>query len=385
MSYRRPSDFPHDMVNVAKIRAKLERGGLLSMGLNDNHRDSIALSSAVSTSDEPQAANHSNSLDTRAKLRYTNPCEWHSRRKSYGFERMSSPEKTNLKNETSTDSGLGRSADLLNWYAASGNRPLNENLPDLNLSTTLTKHPIVENFYEEIDNSIHGDEVDGRNFARQSSLNDSKYYQKSETNATSVFLQKGPALKRVEFSKTEVHFATGTGRVNIIETDSKPPSTNNFRRKKTVTTTQRLVKSAKATSEYVPSSIASVEHSLRKESNSLGQSLIAGPLLRNAAAICDTKPPNVTVTVPIAAKRNLSYLQNKRDSYASVYGVDTIDYEAAENASLKGILKINPVLSEPIVSRANKDRSDDLRHSRSMKGKCKHIPISYSKIPIFLA
>lgn len=38
--------------------------------------------------------------------------------------------------------------------------------------------------------------------------------------------------KRVEFCKTEVHFAAESGRVNIVETDEKPPPTNNFRRRR---------------------------------------------------------------------------------------------------------------------------------------------------------
>lgn len=38
--------------------------------------------------------------------------------------------------------------------------------------------------------------------------------------------------KKVEFCKTEVHFAAESGRVNIVATDEKPPPTNNFRRRR---------------------------------------------------------------------------------------------------------------------------------------------------------
>ncbi|XP_075220425.1 uncharacterized protein LOC142323932 isoform X4 [Lycorma delicatula] len=38
--------------------------------------------------------------------------------------------------------------------------------------------------------------------------------------------------KKVEFCKTEVHFAAESGRFNIVETDGKPPSNNNFRRRR---------------------------------------------------------------------------------------------------------------------------------------------------------
>ncbi|RZF34484.1 hypothetical protein LSTR_LSTR011726 [Laodelphax striatellus] len=38
--------------------------------------------------------------------------------------------------------------------------------------------------------------------------------------------------KKVEFCKTEVHFAAEPGRFNIVETDGKPPSNMNFRRRR---------------------------------------------------------------------------------------------------------------------------------------------------------
>ncbi|BES97331.1 Hypothetical protein NTJ_10145 [Nesidiocoris tenuis] len=39
-------------------------------------------------------------------------------------------------------------------------------------------------------------------------------------------------VKKVEFCKTEVHFAPDSGKVNIVETDEKPPSSQLLRRKK---------------------------------------------------------------------------------------------------------------------------------------------------------
>jgi hypothetical protein len=39
-------------------------------------------------------------------------------------------------------------------------------------------------------------------------------------------------VKRVEFCKTEIHFAADSGKVNIVETDGKPPPTNKFRRRR---------------------------------------------------------------------------------------------------------------------------------------------------------
>lgn len=39
-------------------------------------------------------------------------------------------------------------------------------------------------------------------------------------------------IKKVEFCKTEVHFAAESGKVNIVATDDKPPPTQNFRRRR---------------------------------------------------------------------------------------------------------------------------------------------------------
>ncbi|XP_014214041.1 uncharacterized protein LOC106643413 isoform X2 [Copidosoma floridanum] len=45
-------------------------------------------------------------------------------------------------------------------------------------------------------------------------------------------LANGKPVKRVEFCKTEIHFAPDSGKVNIVETDGKPPPTNKFRRRR---------------------------------------------------------------------------------------------------------------------------------------------------------
>lgn len=39
-------------------------------------------------------------------------------------------------------------------------------------------------------------------------------------------------FSQVEFCKTEIHFAADSGKVNIVETNTKPPPTNNFRRRR---------------------------------------------------------------------------------------------------------------------------------------------------------
>lgn len=77
-----------------------------------------------------RAVHNTHSLETRQRPKDTSSSEWHLRRKSYGFEKMSPPESRSIfRVDASTDSGLGRSGEQLgNWSptersAAAANGP----------------------------------------------------------------------------------------------------------------------------------------------------------------------------------------------------------------------------------------------------------------------
>ncbi|XP_066998145.2 uncharacterized protein [Anabrus simplex] len=53
-----------------------------------------------------------------------------------------------------------------------------------------------------------------------------------DENSDDLLQQNGKKQKKVEFCKTEVHFAAESGRFNIVETDEKPPPSNMFRRRR---------------------------------------------------------------------------------------------------------------------------------------------------------
>ena len=53
-----------------------------------------------------------------------------------------------------------------------------------------------------------------------------------ETTSSNPQSSSGRGVKRVGFCKTEIHFAADSGKVNIVETDGKPPPTNKFRRRR---------------------------------------------------------------------------------------------------------------------------------------------------------
>lgn len=61
-------------------------------------------------------------------------------------------------------------------------------------------------------------------------LMDTSSAPKEET--TTQVVNGSKPVKKVEFCKTEIHFAADSGKVNIVETDGKPPPTNKFRRRR---------------------------------------------------------------------------------------------------------------------------------------------------------
>lgn len=185
------------------------------------------------------------STDTKVKYRETSTAlsDWHLRRKSYGFENMPAQSKEMSKMESSTDSGLGR--DM--WSSLeNNNKPrgtiitLGENETNssvlLNRDTNLSeqRESPTENGYE---NKRHSIAVDETKYVRDSKtlVNLNGLHSKEWNSSSSNLLdENGRRMKRVEFCKTEVHFAAESGRVNIVETDGKPPSTNNFRRRRRI-------------------------------------------------------------------------------------------------------------------------------------------------------
>ncbi|KAJ8910856.1 hypothetical protein NQ315_010802 [Exocentrus adspersus] len=109
-------------------------------------------------------------------------------------------------------------------------------------STTITipiakNNNVVDLFW----NDQHEKEIKRHSIA----VDESKYVLKSNENKfrrTSLALNDqfdddsngNRKPKKVEFCKTEVHFAAESGKVNIVATDEKPPPTQNFRRRRRI-------------------------------------------------------------------------------------------------------------------------------------------------------
>lgn len=288
------------------------------------------------------AQHNSKSLElrNRSKERELGLEDWHNRRKSYGFEKMFQPTDTFSNIESSTDSGIGRSSDLAsNWSPTVGggptiikfgdkstkpastsiclfngshliNEPLPENKPAPMMRRSFEKKDELKRHSIAVDESRFVDEHYQRATDRKTSMvHLNGNYEEKYSSHDGILDESARRHKRVEFCKTEIHFAAESGRVNIVETDGKPPSTSNFRRR-------RRSSGGTITDTYV---------------DSIGTEL---PLLQIKSA-ADQFDVNTMVTTTIGSVFGGSHGSND----------DTDDQ--SEDGLLRGILKNKPVKPKP--------------------------------------
>lgn len=198
-------------------------------------------------------------------------------------------------------------------------------------------------------------------------------------SSNSSQLHRSSAQKRVEFCKTEVHFAAESGRVNIVETDGKPPPTQNFRRRRRTASgpLQSLVKSASVSTSSTTSSISSssnVTHfgddpTIRSKpiaSSTVAYratlmdppELVTQPVAGTQVTVITTKPTKPTLEPRYSLLETTS--SASRHSYTSTSGVDTTDNETDELANIRGILKNKPIKPKPYHLGENIESADVL-------------------------
>ncbi|XP_018561019.1 uncharacterized protein LOC108903338 isoform X3 [Anoplophora glabripennis] len=139
--------------------------------------------------------------------------------------------------------------------------------------------------------------------------------------------------KKVEFCKTEVHFAAESGKVNIVATDEKPPPTQNFRRRRRIT------------------------GFLNEDFNKNGLPVLHfgdSSYEKTMFGLPDDLPDTKTTTFT-------SVYENEQPRVPSAFGVVTVNTnnnanndfmeedkrEQSENESIKGILKNKPIKPRP--------------------------------------
>ncbi|XP_036321547.1 pneumococcal serine-rich repeat protein [Rhagoletis pomonella] len=366
--------------------------------------------------DSPTNPKHnSHSLESRQKVKDTNSTEWHSRRKSYGFEQMSPPEnKSIFRMDASTDSGLGRSGELSNWSptesaaAAStaaaaaaratvihfGEPAKTVTQAHFRAGKSPARHTPDEDLHKRHSIAVDESQYVRDNLRKTSQVHLNGFYDTAELGSkpnmqlsrydsnpegsqgcnSTLFQRAQNAQKRVEFCKTEVHFAAESGRVNIVETDGKPPPTNNFRRRRRTTSgpLQSLTNSSASTAVTTTTAATASGNVTHFGDDRQRHRTIASSLVAYKATLME--PPDVveapvllpattgvTVSVQKLTACSDSYAEGTHASYASTTsGIDTTDNENDEIAGIRGILKNKPVKPKPYHLGENIDSADAL-------------------------
>lgn len=297
-----------------------------------------------------------NSLDTprnRVKDKDTPNEDWLLRRKSYAFEKMTHP-SVNLNNmDSSTDSGIGRSSDISSSWSNMENvgRGTVVTLGETNKLpiTNTTRITLNENGLSD-DSKRHSIAVDESRYVRKNAYNIFEKKTSVLVNSDSYSTvhegssdENNKKHKRVEFCKTEVHFAPDSGRVNIVETDGKPPSTNNFRRRRRTT-------SGNVGSSYLDAinSGMGVTHFGDTKSETL---VAAASSSESAAALVEISQSAQTVVTTSIGKVKITD--------GNRYENDETDMNL-DDGSIRGILKNKPVKPKPYHLGENMDDKESL-------------------------
>ncbi|XP_041977818.1 transcription initiation factor TFIID subunit 1-like [Aricia agestis] len=171
--------------------------------------------------------------------------DWNDRRKSYSFEdpapsqtsfnKRVRQEKDKFTFDSSTDSGICKSSEIVDdqrnfsHLDKSPFEPENNTFRDwLSKNRSYKMKPIKTKHFDDNSSNISLKSTGKVTITLPVTL-ESDTASESVSNSNEDSDRK---IKRVEFCKTELHFAAESGTVNIIATDEKPPPTNDFRRKR---------------------------------------------------------------------------------------------------------------------------------------------------------
>ncbi|XP_061728509.1 uncharacterized protein LOC133533541 isoform X1 [Cydia pomonella] len=175
--------------------------------------------------------------------------DWTNRRKSYSFEETDPLNETishcndTLAMESSTDSGICKSTEIVNDHADYEKKDRKYYPPEDSFKDWLNKNRLTS--FNKTNQYISNNR--GHNVVIEEPSESSITLQSAGKVSITVPItleseedyqhRKGieeadRRRKKVEFCKTELHFAAESGKVNIIATDEKPPPTNDFRRRK---------------------------------------------------------------------------------------------------------------------------------------------------------
>lgn len=179
--------------------------------------------------------------------------DWNSRRKSYSFEDTSPvdnicPGNNLFTKDSSTDSGICKSSEIVNDYSSNitNSRYANNVARMDHIQEESFKDWLSKNRSNSYKRSISPKPKEA--LTAESKLSEGKItlqstgkvtitlpietYKDKETDISRSSEESDRKTKKVEFCKTELHFAVDTGTVNIIATDEKPPPSTDFRKRR---------------------------------------------------------------------------------------------------------------------------------------------------------
>lgn len=180
--------------------------------------------------------------------------DWNNRRKSYSFEDSSPLSETmvhsndTLAMESSTDSGICKSTEIVNDHADEnthiryfGSKEKSDHTRNNTFESWLSKNK-QNNHYKgtkfknyrdhDVDEDPKENNITLQPTGKVTITLPITLETEQEYETRKNYEEHQRKFKRVEFCKTELHFAAETGKVNIIATDEKPPPTNDFRKRR---------------------------------------------------------------------------------------------------------------------------------------------------------
>lgn len=258
-SIRMPSEESSstDNTSIIDLDSRLHKGLNRKYSYDSENSDlnSIKRNSARSSPllDAPVALS---TLKYKSLLNNSN--NWNNRRKSYSFEDtcpandIMVQSNDTLAMESSTDSGICKSTEIVNDYAEDHqnrndfvgkerrhNIHQDDSMDNWHFKNKPTPYYRGSKIKSFKDHDIVMEDPLENNIALQATgkltitvpitiegIDDGKY---NKGNTNDDIDRK---IKKVEFCKTELHFAAESGRVNIIATDEKPPPSNDFRKRR---------------------------------------------------------------------------------------------------------------------------------------------------------
>lgn len=181
--------------------------------------------------------------------------------------------------------------------------------------------------------------------------------------------------KKVEFCKTEVHFAAESGKFNIVETDGKPPPNDIFRKRRRSTGSTNFSKELNSLPEtkFGDSTLEKNMLTTSENVNSISEKIEAE--LNELSRI-------VIEALPQSKKPETDNFARKNSSHSWLYNVaeEPVENSQADNAKPRSILKNYGNATAPIENEFKNSKVPETIESRQRSPISDAIPVWQSTV-----